>query len=1449
MKAIDETVAESTLPASPSPLGRSLRSAVARLPWRGVLRWLVGTLVVGWLIFAALILALRYVVLPDIGRYQTEIEQEVSAVIGLPVRIGSVSAGWDGLRPELRLEQVRVFDRKGKEALSFQRVEAALSWRSVAQLDLSLHRLLAAGPTLEAERLADGRIFVAGFQVYPSHGGDPALADWLLKQKEIAVTGARIRWRDALRRLPAGSDPAAQLDQLELTAVSFQLENEGRAHRFALRATPPERLAGRLDLRGDMRGSTLARLGEWQGDFYLSAPAIDLAEWRQWLPAPVQLYEGRGGVQLWGQLDGLGVIELSADLALADLRVALNRLIPGDDPQVDDGTLELDLTGFQGRVGVRRAGVEGQRLSFFDTSLQLRNGLEIPPTSFHVEWTPIPQAEGGGTWGLAVASSFDLGRLARLSAYLPLDRASRRLLQTYAPAGVLENFRLTWRGNAERLERYSLTTDFRDLGLHPDGLLPGFEGLSGKMVLDEAAGQLDIASGPLVLQFPAVFPQPRIALDALEAKVGWTIKADLLDVQLQEARFSGPDATGSARGSYRLALGEANPEVPAALASPGEINLTAHISEADGTAVWRYLPHLIGADVRHWVRDAVREGRVTSADLILRGPLAEFPFPDNAAGQFLVRADVVDGRLIYAPGWPEISGIKTELRFEGAGASFAAAESTTAGVRLGKVQAGIADFAAASPLLTIVGDAEGPVPGFINFLDQSPIGEVLGRFYEDIKLSGDGKLRLGLDIPLDRPEAARVRGELDIANGRALVDPLLPPVTEFTGRVSFTEKTGQAKALSGQFFGQPVRVDLQASGNEVRVAAFGAATASALQKQYQFPLLYSLSGSLPWHAAVSVRDGRVRLEVESSLQGLTSELPGVFRKSAEQILPVRFSREPLADKPVPPLKAGKPVKSGNQVNAARAAKPLPDVPRDELRLAVGELAGATLRRRLTGEKSVVERGLVSVGEGWSSQPLPERGLRVAVTSQVIDLDQWRAAWSHGTAKGAKGATGQSATALGEATDWPTPQLDLKAKTVRLIGRQWREVAVSAKPVPGGMTGKLEARDMAGEWSWDNAGKGTLRARLKQLNLPDVSTAASVGASGAPSVLQTEKEATATPDQLPALDIVADQLVLGERRLGRLELMAENTDGSWWVPQFLLSSADGRISGSGLWTPAGPKLAPATQVEFKVEASDIGKLLARFGYPDAVQRGEGLLSGRLSWQGAPNSIHAPSLSGALQLRAERGQFSQLKPGFGKLLSLLSLQMLPRRVTLDFRDVFSAGFAFENISGDVRVSNGVFATDNLVVEGPAAKVSMAGNADLANDRQDMRIKVQPELGTTVAVGAAVVAVNPIVGVAALVAQKLLQDPFNKLFAFEYDVTGPIADPQVVLVAKPNLAPPTPAGEAAESVPTPAASEVIRQLPMMQGGGGPGLGAPPPAGPIAPALPVPPAAEKIKVIENRK
>jgi uncharacterized protein YhdP len=216
-----------------------------------------------------------------------------------------------------------------------------------------------------------------------------------------------------------------------------------------------------------------------------------------------------------------------------------------------------------------------------------------------------------------------------------------------------------------------------------------------------------------------------------------------------------------------------------------------------------------------------------------------------------------------------------------------------------------------------------------------------------------------------------------------------------------------------------------------------------------------------------------------------------------------------------------------------------------------------------------------------------------------------------------------------------------------------------------------------------------------------------------------------------------------------------------------------LTASGQWQLGGGK--NRTQLDFKLESSDVGKLLERLGYPGTMRAGTAQLGGKIGWNSSPDDLDFASLSGQMSLDAGKGQFVKLNPGAaGRLLGLISLQGIPRRLSLDFNDVFSDGFAFDSINSKLAVQDGVMRTDRLQIDGPAARVVMRGEVDLKGETQHLNVNVQPELGGTAALGIAIV--NPIAGAATWVASKLLKNPLGQILSYNYLVTGSWDDPKV-------------------------------------------------------------------------
>jgi uncharacterized protein (TIGR02099 family) len=412
---------------------------------------------------------------------------------------------------------------------------------------------------------------------------------------------------------------------------------------------------------------------------------------------------------------------------------------------------------------------------------------------------------------------------------------------------------------------------------------------------------------------------------------------------------------------------------------------------------------------------------------------------------------------------------------------------------------------------------------------------------------------------------------------------------------------------------------------------------------------------------------------------------------------------------------------------------------EQVSVGLGELATA----RFALESGAISRGEIRFG---GPAALPARaGLTLAGHLDEIDFDSWRQWSAHDT----------------EQNGPPLSAVDLSMTKLILAARQFHNVRVTGEHGAGGWQFALEASEAAGTVTWEDGEAPRLTARLSTLVVP----------APEPEVRPAVSTQTALGN-LPSLEVAAQNFQFEGKDLGQLELSARPTAENWQLEKLRISNPDGRMDVTGQWLLTDP---PSTELEVRIEAVDVGKLLGRLGYPEGIIGGKGSLGGPVKWRGAPYRVDVPSLGGQLRFEASMGRFAKVEPGVGKLLGILSLQAIPRRLTLDFRDVFSSGFSFDRISADVALAGGVARTQNFRMAGSAARVEMGGQVDLAAETQELKVRVLPHLSTGVAIAGAAV-INPAVGVAALLAQKALGDPVEQMAAQDYQVSGTWSEPKV-------------------------------------------------------------------------
>jgi uncharacterized protein YhdP len=250
------------------------------------------------------------------------------------------------------------------------------------------------------------------------------------------------------------------------------------------------------------------------------------------------------------------------------------------------------------------------------------------------------------------------------------------------------------------------------------------------------------------------------------------------------------------------------------------------------------------------------------------------------------------------------------------------------------------------------------------------------------------------------------------------------------------------------------------------------------------------------------------------------------------------------------------------------------------------------------------------------------------------------------------------------------------------------------------------------------------------------------------------------------------------RLGRLELVASNAGVTlgreWRINRLALNNSDASLRASGKWSTMGG--INQSGLSYELDIADAGRLLDRFGFERLLKGGKGRMEGELNWKGPPYDFDIPTLSGNLSLSLASGQFLKVDPGAAKLLGVMSLQSLPRRLVLDFRDLFSEGFAFDGIASTATITRGVLKTDSFKMRGVNAVVLMDGTVDLDAETQNMNVVVIPELNVGAASVVYGLAVNPVIGLGTFLAQLFLRNPLSQALTQEYQITGPWKDPAV-------------------------------------------------------------------------
>lgn len=1155
-----------------------------------------------------------------------------------------------------------------------------------------------------------------------------------LRVRHLALTLERAddgSWR--VRGLPGqaqGGDPLGSLEGLgELQVIDAKLGIS--APSLGIETTVPH-VDLRLQVNGPrVRSGLRARMradatpvdfvldfdrGQGDGRLYATARDLRLADWAPLLKL--------GGVDVVG---GGGRAELWATLRHRQVSAIA----------VDGDLRRLRLRGAP--FGEAAADVAGARPVAEFAQLKtvahwrVHDGdwrFEASRLQVHADAGSRPQVldgliiAGGRRYGLR-ADRIDAGPLFAVLALS--DRLSpklRRWLDAARPGAVLETVRIAGeRGGAMRA-----TARVRALGFAPVGNTPGIADLAGTLRGDGDgfAFAFDPAA-KLRFDWPTGFGPTHVVGLRGEA-VAWRDEAGGWRVETPALRIDGTGYGADLRGGLWFQGDGTRPW----------IGVAADLDDAQAPVAKRFWPKFtMSPALVRWLDTALIAGHVRGGRAVIAGELEDWPFKSIAGappkGVFDARATLQDMRVKFQDDWPATADMDAEIAFVDNGFSVDG-KAVLGEVGIRAFDAGIPDYG--SGALDIHARADADAADLLSLLRQSPLRREHGKVLSTLSAAGPVAADFALALPLHGPlpHRAKIDGSVELRGAKLAESEWKLAFSGVTGKARYDESGFTADGLRAQYDRQDGRLSLRAGPGHVRDRrqGFEAELEASMTSDDLLARVPDLAWLRPhvrgrsrWTAGIAIPAGAganaiTRLQLRSDLVGTAFDLPAPMDKPAGVGLPTTL------DLPLP-------------------------IGKGELALAFGQRLA--LRVRQTPDQLGIR---AAFGTDRVAEAPPASGLVLGGRAPTLDAIGWIALTESG----------------GSGSRLPLRRADVSADRLRLLGGDFPDTRLQIAPANDGLAVQIDGAALAGSVQVPDASGGTLSGHLQRAHWRPLSAAAATPAAAG-------EDAGFDPARVPAIALRVDDLRIGDAALGEAQFRSRPSATGMTVEQLQTRAPKRRIDATGEW--AGRGAAAHTRFDAHVASEDFGDLLGDLGMGHRIGAGKGEVRFAAQWPGSPMDFRLGALDGELKIDVRDGRLVEVEPGgTGRVLGLLSLAQLPRRLTLDFRDFFNKGFAFNTLAGTVRFGDGSARSDDLAIDGPAARINIRGAANLRAQTFDQTIEVLPKAGNLLtAVGA--IAGGPVGAAVGAVANAVLQKPLGQAAAKNYRVTGPWKDPKVEVIER--------------------------------------------------------------------
>ncbi len=891
--------------------------------------------------------------------------------------------------------------------------------------------------------------------------------------------------------------------------------------------------------------------------------------------------------------------------------------------------------------------------------------------------------------------------------------------------------------------------------------------LAGDFVVKEGSVKVKIGGSEGILNAPKFFPSGELYFSGIEGELQnldfsfhrpgeWETKK--LIFNLENFKFENPDLVLLVNGDISLLKGEVFSKVE------GDILFK------DPQVISHYLPNTVGPKTRNWMKRAFLSGETIKGTFEYSGVIGKPHIKKNRKVKFNFFPTSLN--LLFSEKWPAISSLRGEVEIEGRSLKIKNASGDFAGNKIGNINGQISNMKSYAPVLKLNGILSGDLQRIINSANKSPVERWLKNFTTDMKGRGSADLDLFLTIDLKNFQNSDVFGKLTLKNNEISLKDFLPELTVHNGEVIFSKNKLVELDLKGTSLGGNFSIsDREDDGSKnLNLAMTGAFDSHEFVKWF-FKIRNpyksnTFKGVVDYKLDINFQNNTLSVLGYSDLVMLGIDVPHIYTKiSGEKSnLFLEYKLNKKADN----------VSSGWALNIRSPREKFALLVKKNLFNEFGNKdanSGSTYYKLHIGDRKNTEDNIIKSVE--ERRKIKDNNI-VSISTDNMSLDKL---YNFVKTQKELFTTSGNAKLFNNSTI-----IDVSSKKVVWQNNEFRNFKGLFFMGLDGLSGDVKADQASGKVTWYRDTE-TIDLDFEKLELKRI---LSVKKSSNSNIAGNDIGIPIT------LKLKVDEFTNKFGKLGKIKLSisSEPELKTWFVRDLSVFSDDFQLFASGFWKIVeDPKSYPLlygertevgeilklTEINFRLETDNIQALMDKVGYPGLFGQAEGILSGQLAWAGNPLNFNLENMYGGVYADILDGKFIPAEPGLGRLIGLFNLQSLSKRLKLDFGDVFSEGFSFDRVRGDIKLERGVAQTSNLRVLGTQATVFLEGFIDLGEEKQDLRVLVLPNFNAGLA-SLGYVLVNPAVGLGSFLAQYILRDPLQKILAFEYKISGNLYTPEV-------------------------------------------------------------------------